>query len=145
MKLSPNFTLEEFTHSDMAVRMAISNEPSVPVMNNLRNTAALLEKVRNVLRNKPIRINSGYRGAMLNKLVKGSSTSKHMSGEAVDFVCPEYGTPFEVAKAIEVSGITFGQLIYEGTWVHLSTGDERECLTAKFSRSGTVYKEGIVR
>jgi len=53
-------------------------------------------------------------------LLGSKDTSAHVLGFACDFICPAFGTPLEICKAIEASGIRFDQLIEEGTWVHLS-------------------------
>jgi putative chitinase len=67
-----------------------------------------------------------------------------MDGYAADFVCPDFGTPLEVARAIARSGLTFDQVIQEGAWVHLSFDPlaRRERLTAKFGPGGPVYTPG---
>lgn len=68
-------------------------------------------------------ITSGYRSAELNAAVKGSKTSQHMIGQAIDFTCPGFGSgPHDVAHALaqrmEILGID--QLILENGWVHVS-------------------------
>lgn len=60
MRISPNFDLSEFTTSQTAARLGISNVPPGYVIENLAKTAELLEEVRKVL-GKPILISSGYR------------------------------------------------------------------------------------
>lgn len=142
-QLTEHFTLEEFTHSQTATRKGIDNTPDKHILGNLLNTAHQMEKVRVVLRN-PIYISSGYRCPELNKAINGSDTSQHMTGEAADFACPGFGTPLEVANALANSEIEFDQLIYEGTWIHISflapRKPRREILTWKFD-SG--YMRGI--
>lgn len=144
MKLTDHFTLEEFTDSDTALRLGIDNTPPAPIEDFLRLTAVGMEKVR-LLLGKPIRINSGYRCPALNKAVGGSTYSDHLLGYAVDFVCPEFGTPVEIARAIEKSTITYGQLICEGKWVHISFNPKklRETLTATFNNGKATYSKGL--
>lgn len=60
MKLSPNFSLEELTFSQVASRRGIDNTPSPKVKDNLERLAFFLEQVRKVF-NKPFLISSGYR------------------------------------------------------------------------------------
>jgi zinc D-Ala-D-Ala carboxypeptidase len=51
--------------------------------------------------------------------VGGVATSAHCFGLACDFVCPEFGTPYEVALAILKSDIEYDQVILEYGWVHV--------------------------
>jgi hypothetical protein len=151
MKLSSNFSLAEFTDSQIAARAGIDNTPDDSEINNLREVAAALEQVRSVLGCHPILISSGFRRPILNHLVRGAWDSAHMLGLAADFTCPAFGTPRDVALAIAASKIEFDQLICEGTWVHLGLAagplprPRRQILTAIF-RPGqpTQYISGLV-
>ena len=69
MKLTVNFSLEELTHSDIAVRAGIDNAPPPELMSNLKRTAEAMEEVRQLLGGRPITVSSGYRGPEVNKLV----------------------------------------------------------------------------
>lgn len=144
--LSAHFTLDELVHSDTAIRRGIDQTPPPVVLNNLTRTASQMELVRTLLGGKPIRINSGYRSPALNKAVGGASSSAHLTGRAVDFVCPEFGTPKEVAQMLAGCPIlTFDQIIQEGTWVHISfdPAGRREILTAHFAGGGVTYSKGL--
>jgi hypothetical protein len=131
MKLSPNFTLDEMTLSQTAVRKGINNVPPPPVVKALIHTASQLEKVR-VLLNAPIMISSGYRSPLLNKDVGGAATSQHVKGEAVDFTAPKFGSPRQIVEKIRSSNIEFDQLILEfDRWVHISfkeSGNRKQVL-----------------
>ena len=84
MKITKNFTLEEFEHSETAIRNNIDNR--VPER-YIKNVKALAEKVLQPTRNRigiPLYISSGYRCKMLNTAVKGAVTSQHTRGEAAD-------------------------------------------------------------
>jgi len=48
VNLSPNFTLEELTHSETAVRLGIDNTPTVEVIDNLKFLSGRLEDVRSI-------------------------------------------------------------------------------------------------
>ena len=143
-KLSEHFTLEELTFSATAQRKQIDNKPPAEVLENMKRLAAGLEEVRAVLGNKPMRINSGYRSPKLNRAVGGARLSAHMAGYAADFVCPEFGSPLKIVKALAATGIQFDKLIQEGTWVHISFAPEarRQLLTAHFGPNGTSYTAG---
>lgn len=148
LKLSANFYLAELTVSETAERRGISNQPDPLALANLFKTAALLEEVRKALGNKIVLVSSGYRGPELNAAIGGSKNSDHMRGEAADFRCPSFGSPLEVCRQIVKSGIKFGQLIWEGTWVHISIPDgsarDGEVLTAHFTPGKkTTYTPGL--
>jgi putative chitinase len=130
MKLSEHFTLEELTVTQ--VRNASNNVP-LALLPAIKDTAIRMEEVRELL-GQPITVTSGYRSALVNKIVGGSTTSAHVNGRAVDFICPAFGTPLEIAQAIEASSIQFDQLIHEEeTWVHISFDPKmrREVLTKR--------------
>lgn len=82
MKLSANFALEEFAHSDSHPELV---QP-VPVeywdnVNKLCET--VLQPIRD-LWGKPMKVLSGYRSPELNDAVGGSPTSQHRRAEAAD-------------------------------------------------------------
>lgn len=120
--LSPNFTIQEFVESDTAIRRKIRNVPNAKALARLCNTAAGMEKVRDILGDVPILVTSGFRSAALNVAVGGSATSDHVDGDACDFKAPAFGRPIHICHAIVKSGLKFDQLIEEGTWVHISWG-----------------------
>jgi len=123
VQLSPHFSLAQFTYSETAEKKGIDNSPPAEIVENLKRLAAELERVQ-VLLGAPLDISSGYRCATLNEAVGGSDTSQHMQGLAVDLACPGFGTPLDVARAIQQSDVDFDQCILEyGRWVHLSFSD----------------------
>ena len=126
MQLSKYFTLAEVTASETAVRKSIDNTPSAEVIENLREACRRADEVRELL-GHPVVVLSGYRSPKLNAVIGGSKTSSHMQGEALDMICPMFGTPADVFKAIRESGIKFDQLILEfagkpNAWVHIGFG-----------------------
>lgn len=146
MKLSKNFSLEEFTYSDTAKALKLSNAPSPEHLKNLTRAAFVMEYVRLMLGSRPIKITSGYRGPALNKAVKGVANSDHCLGYAIDFQCPSFGTPYEVAKFLSDKLGDFDQLIHErkpngAWWVHLSVNPRgrKQLLTY----NGSDYTPGI--
>lgn len=124
-QLSPHFTLEEFTRSGAAAAMTPpdANQPPAEHLANLKITAAAMEDVRALL-GHPIRVHSAYRNPRVNKAVGGVWNSDHALGWAVDFECPGFGTPFEIAQHLAKHLVHFDQLIHEkkpgAWWVHLS-------------------------
>ncbi len=83
MKLSKNFTLQEFTKSQVAIRNGIDN---VPTEEHIEAARLLFDNVVQPVRDHfgPTIITSGYRGKQLNTIVNGSSNSQHCKGEAVE-------------------------------------------------------------
>ena len=125
MRLSENFSLEELTASETAARKGIDNTPSEEVIDNLKRLAAALQEVRALLNHRAILVSSGYRSPELNQAVGGSATSDHCKGLAADFICPSYGTPNDIVRAIAASDLSFKQVIREfDRWVHLSIPEE---------------------
>lgn len=152
MKLSPNFTLQEYTKSQTALRLGIDNTPEE---DHLVAAQSLFLMVVQPIRDHfgPTVLNSGYRGPALNEAVGGSATSQHCKGEAVDLEVP--GVPnAEVAEWIR-DNLDFDQLILEfytpgipdSGWVHVSykhDENRKSVLTAMKEDGKTVYKPGII-
>lgn len=119
MNLSPNFTLEELTHSEIAERRGLDNTPNEDVKANLVRLARMLEDVRRIL-GRPIMVNSAYRSPKVNEAVGSKPTSQHCLGCAADIKVPGL-TPNDIVKAIIKSNIEYDQLIREfDSWVHIS-------------------------
>lgn len=122
-RLSPHFTLAEFTRSDTAQRLGDANAPTPAHLANLRATASGFETVRDIL-GGPIIITSGYRNPRVNRAVGGTPTSDHPQGWAGDFRHPRLSL-LECARRLRdaraAGRIRFDQLIYEvGRCVHVS-------------------------
>ena len=128
MKLSRNFNLSEFTNSTAARINNINNDPPPHIMAILATTASRMEDVRALLGNHRFTITSGYRSPKLNKAIGGAPNSQHMTGHAVDFICPEFGSPADIVAKIKHSEIPYDQVICEyyskdkpnSGWVHIS-------------------------
>jgi zinc D-Ala-D-Ala carboxypeptidase len=144
VKLTAHFSLDELTFSSTAQRMGIDNTPDLETVARLTKLAMGLEQIRALL-GAPLHIDSGYRCPALNKAVGGVANSAHLDGYAADFVCPDYGSPLQIARAVAGSGITFDQCIQEGTWVHVSFDPRarRQALTATFGPGGVTYSGGV--
>jgi putative chitinase len=117
MNLTPNFTLEELTHTD---HREFDNMPDGNELANLYRLADFLEQVKVVLGNKVIIVNSAFRSAEVNHAVGSSDKSQHRRGCAADIRVPGM-TPDEVVTAIIESGLPFDQVIREfDRWTHVS-------------------------
>ncbi len=144
MNLSPNFTLEEATFSETAVRMGINNQPSPEQLENMKIAADGMEKIRALL-GKPIRVNSWLRLPDVNVAVGGSKISSHMDGWAIDFTCAGFGDPYTVAKALKDSDIQVDQCIHEfGRWVHVSFAPQMRGQFLTIFKPDNKYKSGIL-
>ena len=152
MKLSPNLSLSEFTHSNTAKRRGIDNTPKADHLEAARELAKnIFQPIREYF-DKPIFISSGYRSKELNEVIGGSQTSQHSKGEAIDIDMDHRGGPEneEVFHYIR-ENLPFDQLIWEfGTdkrpdWVHVSYkkgGKQRgQILKAKRNSAGKTYYE----
>jgi hypothetical protein len=152
MKLSAHLYLSEVTRSESAKRNGISN---MPTEQHIANFKLLAEKVFEPVRvhfGVPIHISSAYRSIELNRVVKGSLTSQHCTGEAIDVDMD--GSPSGVTNKMVFDyikdNLEFDQLIWEfGTkdnpdWVHVSyesTGRQRkQVLKAVRANGKTTYQ-----
>jgi putative chitinase len=142
-QLSPHFTLEEFTVSETAAQLGLSNQPTPDMLARLKHLAAAMEQVRTLL-GKPISVNSAYRSPAVNKAVGGVPTSAHQQAYACDFTCAGFGTPYEICKKIAGSKIKFDQLIHEKrVWVHISFAPTMRQQLLTLPPEGGSYVSGI--
>jgi len=134
MNLSKHLTLHEATKSNTAIRNGIDN---LPTKTHLEALKLLAKEVFEPLRehfNQPIYVSSGYRSKKLNSLVRGSSSSQHCKGEALD-LDNDYRnsvTNEEIYFYI-LENLDFDMLINEEdfSWIHVSykkTGNRKQVL-----------------
>ena len=113
MRLSKNFTLQELTHSNTAVRLGIENTPDKEGIWNLTLLATeLLQPIRD--RIGALRVTSGYRSPELNAIF-GANRSQHMLCEAVDLQFVKRGKMdnLQIYQAVIDLDLDFDQLILE--------------------------------
>ena len=139
MQLSDNFTFEEATHSQTAARLGIINHPAPMALENMKQAAMRMEQVRTMLDSKPILISSWFRSPDLNEAVKGSKTSAHMFGWAIDFTAPRFGTVNQIIDRIRASGLMYDQIINEfnGSWCHISFDPAGRKMALMIDKDGT--------
>ena len=128
MKLSEHLALSEVIRSESAKRNGISNMPTAEHIENFKILAAkVFEPIREHF-GVPIRISSGYRSKELNRLIKGSSSSQHCKGQAIDIDMDGTSngvTNTDVFNYIK-DNLPFDQMIWEfgnednPDWVHVS-------------------------
>ncbi len=156
-RLSEHFTVAEFTASRTALARGIDNDLPIELLANARATAAMLERIRSHLsdlkgRTVPIIVTSGYRSQALNSAIGGSPRSDHLQALAADIRAPSFGTPLEVARALE--GVTdemgIGQLINEypdrggAGWVHVSIQSPAQAINRIITVTAAGTVPGIV-
>ena len=146
--ITPHFSLEELTASDMADRMGIENSPSEVQVSNL---SRLCENVLEPIRENygiPFSPSSCYRSSQLNECVGGAKNSQHIDGCAADIEVPGIDN-LDLAKWIKAN-LDYDQLVLEhhvlgdasSGWVHVSYRfdfNRRQCL--RFD--GSYYKRGL--
>ena len=86
MNLSRNFTLQELTKSDTAIRMGIDNNPNADQIEKLK---ALCENILQPVRDHfgRVKVTSGFRSSELCVAIGSSVNSQHAKAEAADFEC----------------------------------------------------------
>lgn len=127
MKLSPHLTLAEMIRSESAKRLRISNQPLPEHLDNMKVLAKnVFEPIRKHF-GMPIYISSGYRSDKLNKAIKGSKTSQHCKGQAMDIDMDGSGLISNANVFYFIKdNLDFDQLIWEfgdnynPDWVHVS-------------------------
>ena len=84
MKLTRNFSLQELTKSDTAIRKGIDNEPNADQIDKLKT---LCEKILQPVRDQfgRVKVTSGFRSPELCVAIGSSLTSQHSKAEAADF------------------------------------------------------------
>ena len=124
--ISEHVSYKEGTYSVTATRLGVDNTPGDEQLTNMELIA---EKIFEPLRKwvgGPIKINSFYRGLLLNTAIGGSKKSQHMKGQAMD-IDDNYGhaTNAEMYHWIK-ENLDFDQLIWEfgdddnPNWLHVS-------------------------
>ena len=151
MQLSRNFSLQELTKSDTAIRKGIDNEPNADQIDKLK---ALCENILQPVRDQfgRVKVTSGFRSPELCVAIGSSVNSQHASGQAADFEI--YGLSNKTLADWIHDNLDFDQLILEyhkkeepnSGWVHCSykNGDDnrKEYLIAFRDANGkTAYQK----
>ncbi len=82
-----NFTWGEALHVNWATGY-YRKPANAKVVQGILKVARAMEEIRRMYGDRPIRINSWYRDPATNAAVGGARFSRHLSGDAVDFVIP---------------------------------------------------------
>jgi len=133
-RISKHISYKEATYSNYAKKYKIANKPNEE---HIENMELLAEKVFEPLREWvgcPIRVNSMFRSEKLNSALKGSKTSSHMKGQAMDITSMACGkddckSNLDMFHYIK-DNLDFDQLIWEfgsePKWLHVSYNSEKD-------------------
>ena len=107
--------------AEITIHRGIDNTIPEDIKPAILNTAKGMERIRSLL-GLPITASSWYRCLELNRAIGSHDTSQHPKGEAVDWICPAFGTPAQIVRKLTKykDYIKFDQLILEHTWIHTS-------------------------
>lgn len=137
MKLSDNFSLHEFTNSVTAMKRGYTEQfnPPANIIENLKYGALnIAEPIRSFIGAFVPTV--AYRCSRLNKAIKGSQTSMHSTGEALDETFIVNGNNvsasvfFWLIKNKDV--VPFTELIWEKgnskqpNWLHIGWKKQKE-------------------
>lgn len=146
-KISKHISYKEAVGSNYAKQKGIKNKPNEEQVENMK---LLAEKVFEPLREWvgcPIRVNSMFRSLELNTALKGSKTSSHMKGEAMDITrmacgkenCKSNLDMFHWIK----DNLEFDQLIWEfgkePKWLHVSYNKDKNRKQVLVTKKRGVY------
>jgi len=146
-RISKHISYKEAVGSNYAKQKGISNKPNEEQVENMK---LLAEKVFEPLREWvgcPIRVNSMFRSLELNTALKGSKTSSHMKGEAMDITrmacgkenCKSNLDMFHWIK----DNLKFDQLIWEfgsePKWLHVSFNKDNNRQQVLVTKKRGVY------
>lgn len=119
--ITKNFTLEELTKTGCKAK----NVPNAEAIINLTKLCIyILQPLRDAYK-MPIRVNSGYRSPVVNRIVGGAPTSQHLKGMAADITTGTILGNDKLFAMILDLGLPFDQLIDEKglRWIHVSYSD----------------------
>ena len=148
MKLSENFTLDELTKSQEALRLNIDNTPNEEHIKNLKILCEnILQPVRDFY-GMPVSVSSGFRSATLCEVIGSSSKSQHTKGQAADFEV--FGVANKELADWITNNLEYDQCILEfwnennpnSGWVHCSysvNGNRKQYLKAEKVNGKIVY------
>ncbi|MBT9312266.1 D-Ala-D-Ala carboxypeptidase family metallohydrolase [Leptothoe kymatousa] len=109
-----NFTWGEATHGGS--RIPVNRN----VVYGIIRIARVMEEVRDRLGGRPLTINSWYRDPVTNRRVGGASRSRHLVGDAVDFVAPGIH-PYDVYDRLNRWWGSRGGLASATVFTHIDT------------------------
>jgi hypothetical protein len=141
-RISKHISYKEAVGSNYAKQKGIKNKPNEEQVENMK---LLAEKVFEPLRewvDAPIKVNSMFRSLELNTALKGSKTSSHMNGEAMDNTSMGGKSNLEMFHWIK-DNLCFDQLIWEfgkePKWLHVSFSKNNRKQVLVTKKRGVYY------
>ena len=141
-RISKHISYKEAVGSNYAKQKGIKNKPNEEQVENMK---LLAEKVFEPLRewvDAPIKVNSMFRSLELNTALKGSKTSSHMNGEAMDITSMGGKSNLEMFHYIK-DNLEFDQLIWEfgkePKWLHVSYNKDNNRKQVLVTKKRGVY------
>ena len=141
-RISKHISYKEAVGSNYAKQKGIKNKPNEEQVENMK---LLAEKVFEPLREWvgcPIRVNSMFRSKELNSAIKGSSTSSHMKGQAMDITSMGGKSNLEMFHWIK-DNLEIDQLIWEfgsePKWLHVSYNKDNNRKQVLVTKKRGVY------
>jgi hypothetical protein len=141
-RISKHISYKEAVGSNYAKQKGIKNKPNEEQVENMK---LLAEKVFEPLREWvgcPIKVNSMFRSLELNTALKGSKTSSHMNGEAMDITSMGGKSNLEMFHWIK-DNLEFDQLIWEfgsePKWLHVSFNKDKNRKQVLVTKKRGVY------
>lgn len=141
-RISKHISYKEAVGSNYAKQKGIKNKPNEEQVENMK---LLAEKVFEPLRewvDAPIKVNSMFRSLELNTALKGSKTSSHMNGEAMDITSMGGKSNLEMFHWIK-DNLCFDQLIWEfgaePKWLHVSFNKNNRQQVLVTKKRGVYY------
>ena len=141
-RISKHISYKEAVGSNYAKQKGIKNKPNEEQVENMK---LLAEEVFEPLRewvDAPIKVNSMFRSLELNTALKGSKTSSHMKGEAMDITSMGGKSNLEMFHWIK-DNLEFDQLIWEfgaePKWLHVSFSKNNRKQVLVTKKRGVYY------
>ena len=141
-RISKHISYKEAVGSNYAKQKGIKNKPNEEQVENMK---LLAEEVFEPLRewvDAPIKVNSMFRSLELNTALKGSKTSSHMNGEAMDITTMGGKSNLEMFHYIK-DNLCFDQLIWEfgkqPKWLHVSFSKNNRQQVLVTKKRGVYY------
>jgi hypothetical protein len=146
-RISKHISYKEATGSNYAKQYGIKNKPNEEQVENMKLLAKeVFEPLREWV-GCPIRVNSMFRSLELNTALKGSITSSHMKGEAMDITSmscdkEDCKTNLDMFHYIK-DNLDFDQLIWEfgaePKWLHVSYNKDKNRKQVLVTKRQGVY------
>jgi len=146
-RISKHISYKEAVGSNYAKQKGIKNKPNEEQVENMKLLAKeVFEPLREWV-GCPIRVNSMFRSLELNTALKGSKTSSHMKGEAMDITSMACGkenckSNLEMFHWIK-DNLEFDQLIWEfgsePKWLHVSFNKDNNRQQVLVTKKRGVY------